>query len=142
MNSDLLLALDQIEKEKNISKEILIEAMENSLVAACKNHFGKADNISVNINRETGEVGVFAAKEVVEEVTDPVMEISVEQAAKDFPDAQLGDIVQVVVTPKNFGRIAAQKAKGVVVQKIREEERKVLYHQYSALEREVITGIV
>lgn len=142
MNSELMQALDQIEKEKNISKEILIEAMENSLVAACKNHFGKADNIRVNINRETGEVSVYAEKEIVEEVEDPVLQISAVEAKEKFPLNQTGDIVHVVVTPKNFGRIAAQKAKQVVVQKIREEERKVLFNQYYGRERDVVTGIV
>ncbi|WP_343209004.1 transcription termination factor NusA [Anaerolentibacter hominis] len=142
MNSELMEALDQIEKEKNISKEILIEAMENSLVAACKNHFGKADNIKVNINRETGEVGVFAEKEIVEEVEDALTQISVEEAKVKYPKNELGDVVNIVVTPKNFGRIAAQKAKQVVVQKIREEERKVLYNQYYGKEKDVVTGIV
>lgn len=142
MNSELIDALNQIEKEKNISKEILLEAMENSLVAACKNHFGKADNIRVNIDRETGEVTVYAEKEIVEEVTDKVTQISVAEAILRFPKNNLGDIVHVEVTPKNFGRIAAQKAKQVVVQKIREEERKVLFNQYYGKEKDIVTGIV
>ena len=139
---ELIEALELIEKEKDISKEILLEAIENSLVAACKNQYGKADNIKVYINRETGIVNVFAEKEVVEEVEDPVLQIGQTEAAIKFPKAALGDIVQVEVTPKNFGRIAAQKAKQVVVQKIREEERKVLYSQYYAKEKDIVTGIV
>lgn len=142
MNSELIDALNQIEKEKDISKEILLEAMENSLVAACKNHFGKADNIRVNIDRETGEVAVYAEKEIVEEVTDKVTQISEAEAILRFPKNNLGDIVHVEVTPKNFGRIAAQKAKQVVVQKIREEERKVLFNQYYGKEKDIVTGIV
>lgn len=142
MNSELIDALNQIEKEKDISKEILLEAMENSLVAACKNHFGKADNIRVNIDRETGEVTVYAEKEIVEEVTDKVTQISEAEAILRFPKNNLGDIVHVEVTPKNFGRIAAQKAKQVVVQKIREEERKVLFNQYYGKEKDIVTGIV
>lgn len=141
-NSELIDALNQIEKEKNISKEILLEAMENSLVAACKNHFGKADNIKVNIDNVTGAVSVYAERLIVEEVTDPVTEISVIEAILKYPKNNLGDIVNVEVTPKNFGRIAAQKAKQVVVQKIREEERKVLFDQYYGKEKDVVTGIV
>ena len=118
--------------------------MENSLVAACKNHFGKADNIKVYIDRKTGAVSVFAERVVVEQVQDPVMEISLSEATMKFPKGkyELGDIVQVEVTPKNFGRIAAQKAKQVVVQKIREEERKVLFNQYYGREKDIVTGIV
>lgn len=141
-NRELIEALNQIEKEKDISKDILLEALENSLVAACKNNFGRADNIKVNIDRVTGEVSVYAMKEVVEEVTDPVMQISLAQAKMKDVKHEVGDIVPVEVTPKNFGRIAAQKAKQVVVQKIREEERKVLYNQYVAKEKDIVTGIV
>ncbi|SFR81708.1 transcription termination factor NusA [Anaeromicropila populeti] len=141
-NKELIEALNQIEKEKDISKEVLLEAMENSLVAACKNHFGKADNIKVNINRVTGAVSVFAERQIVQNVVDKVTEISVEEAILKFPLNNVGDIVQVEVTPANFGRIAAQKAKQVVVQKIREEERKVLYNQYYGKEKDIVTGIV
>ena len=141
-NRELINALNQIEKEKDISKDILLEALENSLVAACKNNFGRADNIKVSIDRETGQVNVYAMKEVVEEVTDPVTQISLAQAKMKDGNFKLGDMVSVEVTPKNFGRIAAQKAKQVVVQKIREEERKVLYQQYSSKERDIVTGIV
>ena len=141
-NRELIDALDQIEREKDISKDILLEALENSLVAACKNNFGRADNIKVNIDRNTGEVNVYAQKEVVETMTDPVMQVSLAQARMNDPKKDIGDIVNVEVTPKNFGRIAAQKAKQVVVQKIREEERKVLFTQFSAKERDIVTGIV
>ena len=141
-NRELIEALNQIEKEKDISKDILLEALENSLVAACKNNYGRADNIKVNIDRVTGEVNVFAMKEVVEEVTDTVMQISLAQAKMKDSRKELGDIMAIEVTPKNFGRIAAQKAKQVVVQKIREEERKVLFTQYSGKEKDIVTGIV
>ena len=139
---ELIEALNQIEKEKDISKDIILEALQNSLVAACKNNFGRADNIKVNIDRDTGKVNVYALKEVVEEVTDPVSQISLAQAQKIDPVNDIGDIVNIEVTPKNFGRIAAQKAKQVVVQKIREEERKVLFKQYSMKEKDIVTGIV
>ncbi len=141
-NRELIEALNQIEKEKDISKDILLEALENSLVAACKNNYGRADNIKVNIDRITGEVNVFAMKEVVEEVADPIMQISLAQAKMKDSRKELGDMVAIEVTPKNFGRIAAQKAKQVVVQKIREEERKVLFTQYSSKEKDIVTGIV
>lgn len=141
-NKELILALDQIEKEKNISKEILLEALENSLVAACKNHFGTADNIKVNINRDNGAVTVLAEREIVENATDLITQIDAEEAKVKYPKKNIGDIVDIEVTPKNFGRIAAQKAKQVVVQKIREEERKVIYKEFSSLEKEIVTGIV
>jgi N utilization substance protein A len=141
-NRELIEALNQIEREKDISKDILLEALENSLVAACKNNFGRADNIKVNINRNTGEVNVYAMKEVVETVTDQIVQVSLAQARMKDPGADIGNIVAIEVTPKNFGRIAAQKAKQVVVQKIREEERKVLYTQYSNKEKDIVTGIV
>ena len=105
---ELIKALDDIEKEKGISKDILLEAIENSLVAACKNEYGKADNIRVTMNRETGEVKVFADKTVVEEVEDPEMEISVADARLKNKFYDPGDIVHVEIVPKNFGRIAAQ----------------------------------
>lgn len=141
-NRELIEALDELEKEKEISKDIILEAIENSLLAACKNHFGKSDNIKVNINREAGEVTVFAEKDIVEDVNDPAMEISLSDAKKISEDKEIGDKVDIVVTPKDFGRIAAQKAKQVVVQKIREEERKVIYNQYYEKEKDIITGVV
>ena len=142
--SELIEALDIIEKEKQISKEVILEAIENSLLAACKNQFGKSENIRVNINRETGEVKVFAVKEVVDDddLEDETTQMGITEAILVHDKTEIGDTVEVEVTPKNFGRIAAQKAKQVVVQKIREEERKVLYVQYLEKEREVITGIV
>jgi len=141
-NKEFIAALDQLEKEKDIKKEVLLEALENSLLAACKNHFGKSDNIHVNINRDTGEVKVYAEREVVEEVEDPVMQISLPEAKLIVPYIEIGEFVQIEVTPRNFGRIAAQKAKQVVVQKIREEERKVLYSQFYEKEKDVVTGVV
>ena len=139
---ELIDALNQIEKEKEISKEILLEAIENSLLAACKNQYGKADNIKVIMDRDTGKVSVYAEREVVEEVTDPVTQISIAEAILKYSRSQIGDLVNVEVTPKNFGRIAAQKAKQVVVQKIREEERKALFNQYFTKEKDIVTGIV
>lgn len=142
MNTELLEALTILEKEKNISKEVLMEAIEQSLIQACKNHFGKADNVHVTIDHETCEFSVYADKIVVEVVEDPVMEISLSNAKMMDSKYELGDIVQVPIQSKQFGRIATQNAKNVILQKIREEERKVLYDEYFQKEKDVVTGVV
>lgn len=142
MNTELLEALDILEKEKSISKDTLLEAIEQSLIQACKNHFGKADNVHVNINPETCDFGVYAEKTVVEEVTDPVMEISLANAKMMNSQYEPGDVVNVEIKSKEFGRIATQNAKNVILQKIREEERKVIFNQYYGKEKDVVTGIV
>ena len=142
MNTELLEALSILEKEKNISKDTILDAIEQSLLQACKNHFGKADNVTVTINRETGDFHVMAAKTVAEEVEDSVEQISLADAKMINPSYEVGDIVNVEIQSKSFGRIATQNAKNVILQKIREEERKVLYDEYFGKEREVVTGIV
>ena len=142
MNTELLEALTILEKEKNISKEVLMEAIEQSLIQACKNHFGKADNVHVTIDHETCEFSVYADKTVVEVVEDPVMEISLSNAKMMDSKYELGDIVQVPIQSKQFGRIPTQNAKNVILQKIREEERKVLYDEYFQKEKDVVTGVV
>ena len=142
MNTELLEALTILEKEKNISKEVLMEAIEQSLIQACKNHFGKADNVHVTIDHETCEFSVYADKTVVEVVEDPVMEIILSNAKMMDSKYELGDIVQVPIQSKQFGRIATQNAKNVILQKIREEERKVLYDEYFQKEKDVVTGVV
>ena len=146
MNKELLEALEQVEKEKNISKDTLLEAIENSLLTACKNHFGKADNVKVNINPQTGDFSVYAEKEVVEKMdpqeNDPLLQISLAEAKMMDPKYEVGDIVHVPIKSKEFGRIATQNAKNVILQKIREEERKVLYKEYFSMEKEVMTGTV
>ena len=142
MNNELLEALTILEQEKNISKETLLEAIENSLITACKNHFGKADNIKVNIDPETCEFHVLAEKTVVEKVEDDVTEISLANARMIDSAYNLGDVVNVEVKSKEFGRIATQNAKNVILQKIREEERKAIYSEYYSMEKDVVTGIV
>lgn len=142
MNRELIEALNVLEKEKDISKDTLLEAIENSLLTACKNHFGKADNVKVTINRETGDFKVIAEKTVVEEVKDDVTEISLANAKLKDPRFELGDVVNVEIKSKEFGRIATQNAKNVILQKIREEERKVLFNQYYEKEKDIVTGIV
>ena len=142
MNNELLEALTILEQEKNISKETLLEAIENSLITACKNHFGKSENVKVNIDPETCEYHVFQEKKVVEKVEDPVEEISLVNAKMIDSKYELDDIVNVEVKSKEFGRIATQNAKNVILQKIREEERKVLFDEYYSKEKDIVTGIV
>lgn len=142
MNKELLEAMEILEKEKNISKDTMIEAIENSLITACKNHFGKADNVRVSMNRDTGDFAVYAEKTVVEQVEDDVMEISLADAKMLNPRNECGDVVQIPLDSKKFGRIATQNAKNVILQKIREEERKALYNDYYTMEKDVTTGIV
>lgn len=142
MNTELLEALNILEKEKDISKETLLEAIENSLLNACKNHFGKADNVKVIMDRETCYYQLFAEKEVVEEVEDTLEQISLEDARNIDGKYDIGDIVQIPIESKSFGRIATQNAKNLILQKIREEERKVVYDQYFEKEKDIVTGIV
>ncbi len=142
MNSELMEALDMLEKEKEISKDTLFDAIENSLITACKNHFGKADNVKVEIDRETCDFLCYAEKEVVEEVEDDCVQISLDDAQKISVKAKLGDMIHVEIKSKEFGRIATQNAKNVILQKIREEERSVIYNQYFEKEKDVVTGIV
>ena len=142
MNTELLEALTILEKEKDISKETLLDAIENSLINACKNHFGKADNIKVIMDRETCDYQLIQEKTVVDEVMDDVEEISLEDAKNIDRKYEIGDIVQIPVESKSFGRIATQNAKNLILQKIREEERKVIYDQYFEKEKDIVTGIV
>lgn len=140
--SELIDALNQLQKEKNIEKEVIMQAIEDSLVAACNRDFGKNAIVKVNMDRETGDISVFVEKTVVEEVEDPATEISLEDAKmRDF-HYDLGDVVNIEVTPKNFGRIAAQHARSVIVQKIKEEERRVLFEHFSHKEKDIVTGVV
>ena len=142
MNTELLEALNILEKEKDNSKETLLEAIENSLLNACKNHFGKADNVKVIMDKETCDYQLFAEKEVVEEVEDTLEQISLEDARNIDGKYDIGDIVQIPIESKSFGRIATQNAKNLILQKIREEERKVVYDQYFEKEKDIVTGIV
>ena len=142
MKKELWGAMDVLEKEYNISKETLLEAIENSLITACKNHFGKADNVKVVIDREGCDYSVFAEKEVVEVVEDPVTQISLADARMRAARFQIGDIVQVEINSREFGRIATQNAKNVILQKIREESRKSQLNEWQCKEKDVVTGIV
>jgi len=142
MNLDLLKALDDIEKDKGIAKDVLLEAIEAALLSAYKKDFGSKENVSVEVNEETGQVMVFSRKKVVEEIKNDNYEILLENAKKIDSEVELEEYVDVEITPDNFGRIAAQTAKQVVMQRIREAERDVLYEDYKRKEGEIITGTI
>lgn len=142
MNQDFILALDEIEKQKNIKKEVILEAIEQALFAAYKKNYGQAQNVVVKIDREKGDIKVFQQKEVVEEVTDSLCQIGLEEARLKDKRYNAGDFVDFEVTPKNFGRIAAQTAKQVVVQRIKEAERDNLFNAYSDHENQMISGVI
>ena len=142
MSAELLHALEQLEKERGINKDILVEAIEQALISAYKRNFGSAQNVEVTIEKSSGEVRVYALKTIVEEVTDPAGEMSLEQAKRFGADFEIGDIVEVEVTPRKFGRIAAQTAKQVVMQRIREAERGIIFDEFSSREEDIVNGIV
>lgn len=142
MNRELIESLEVLEKEKDINKEVLFEAIENSLLMAYKNHFGKNDNVVATVDRETGDFKIVAEKKVVEQVEDVSCEISLDNAKEIDVNYEVGDVIKVEVKSKEFGRIATQNAKNVILQKIREEERKVVFNRYYAKEKDIVTGIV
>ena len=142
MNKEFIEAIEALEKEKDISKDILIEAIESALVSAYKKNYGTSQNVRVNIDREEGDIDVFMRKDVVEEVEDDMVEISLEDALEIDPRYEVGDVVEYQVTPRDFGRIAAQTAKQVVVQRIREAERGMIFDDYITRQGEIITGTV
>jgi len=142
MSAELIHALEQIEKDKGISKEILIDAIEAALITAYRRNFGSAMNVEVYIDRLTGDVRVFALKHIVETVKDPSTELSLEQAKQFGAEFEVGDIVEVEVTPRKFGRIAAQTAKQVVMQRIREAERGIIYEEFSNKEDDIVSGVI
>jgi N utilization substance protein A len=142
MNTEFIEALEEIEKTKGITKDAILDALEAALISSYKKNFGTAQNVEVIINRENGEIKVFAKKTVVEKVTNPSLEISLEESKKIDDKYELGDTVMLEVTPKNFGRIAAQTAKQVVIQRIKDAEREVIYNEFINRENEIITGMV
>ncbi|MFW5648374.1 MAG: transcription termination factor NusA [Candidatus Alkaliphilus sp. MAG34] len=142
MNVEFTKALEQIEKDKGISKDTLIEAVEAALISSYKRNFGSAQNVRVEINRDTGEVNVYSRKTITDDVTDDLLEIHIEDAKKHNINYEIGDVFEGKVTPRNFGRIAAQTAKQVVVQRIREAERGIVYDEFINRESELVTGEV
>ena len=142
MSAELKEAIEMIAREKNISKNALLDGIEQSLLQACKNHFGKADNVVVEIDRDTCDYQVYSNKTVVETVEDPALEMSLLDAKKKDEKYEIGDTVRVPIESKSFGRIATQNAKNVILQKIREEERKSLFERYYEREHQIISGTV
>jgi N utilization substance protein A len=142
MSMEFIEALSEIEREKGISKDVLIEAIEAALISSYKRNFNTAQNVRVDINRTTGLIKVYARKTIVEEVLDPRLEISLEAARAINPHYQTDDIAEIEVTPRDFGRIAAQTAKQVVTQRIREAERGLIYHAFVDKEQDIVTGII
>ncbi|WP_335870754.1 transcription termination factor NusA [Bacillus sp. 2205SS5-2] len=142
MSTEFLDALTILEKDKGVSREVLIDAIEAALVSAYKRNFNQAQNVRVDLNMDNGTMRVFARKEVVDEVFDPRLEISVEEAKSMNPNYVVDDIVELEVTPKDFGRIAAQTAKQVVTQRVREAERGIVYAEFIDREEDIMTGIV
>jgi N utilization substance protein A len=142
MNPELLSALEDLEREKGIDKEVLFQAIESALISAYRRNFGSVQNVRVGIDRQSGQTQVFAQKTVAASVTDHRLEVSEEEARAVRAGAEPGDVVEFEVTPKNFGRIAAQTAKQVIVQRIREAERGLIYEEYSNRAGDIVSGIV
>ncbi|HEY8530882.1 MAG TPA: transcription termination factor NusA, partial [Limnochorda sp.] len=142
MNLELVGALNELEQERGISKEILLSAIESAIVSAYKRNFSNAENVRVEVNDRTGAISVYAQKEVVEEVEDGTVQISLDEARQIDPGVKVGDVIDVEVTPRDFGRIAAQTAKQVVIQRIREAERALIYDEFSNRAEEIVTGTV
>jgi len=142
MNRDLIAVFEYLEKEKGIKREIVIQAIEESLRAAARKSIDGASNVTVTINPKTGDIDVFSEKEIVTDVEVPSQEISLEEARKIDPDSEIGQFIDVIVTPKDFGRIAAQKARQVISQKLRGAERDVIYEEYRHRVNELISGTV
>ena len=142
MNIEFLEAIEELEREKHMPKDMLIEAIESALVSAYKKNYGTSQNVRVSIDRETGDINIYMRKDIVEEVEDEFTQTSLEEAQEIDPEYELGDVIEYQVTPQDFGRIAAQTAKQVVVQRIREAERGMIYDEYVGRAGEVVTGVV
>ncbi|NLJ99347.1 MAG: transcription termination/antitermination protein NusA [Tissierellia bacterium] len=142
MNVEFIEALEDIEKEKGVSKEVILDALESALISSYKKNFGSSQNVEIEIDKSTGKVNVYAKKTVVEQVEDDLMEVDIEEAKEIDEKYQVGDIVNIEITPKNFGRIAAQTAKQVVIQRIKDAERDVIFDEFINRENEIITGTV
>ncbi|OCA85437.1 transcription termination/antitermination protein NusA [Bacillus sp. FJAT-27225] len=142
MSSELMDALTILERDKGISRDVLIEAIEAALISAYRRNFNQAQNVRIDLNMQTGTMRVFARKEVVDQVFDPRLEISIDEARLINPNYQVEDVVEMEVTPKDFGRIAAQTAKQVVTQRVREAERGIIYSEFIDREEDIMTGIV
>lgn len=141
-NKELILSLEELEKERGIKKEILLEAIETALVTAYKRNFDSLENVKVEMDRKTGATHVYSIKEVVKKANDDVMEISLKDAQKIIKDLDIGDNVEIEIVPKDFGRIAAQTAKQVIIQKLREVERDIIYSEFNDRKGEIVSGLI
>ena len=141
-NNELITALEEMEKERGISKDYMLESLESALVMAYKKNFDSAENVKVTMDKKTGETHVYAVKEIVKEVEDPKLQISSADAKKINKKLKVGDVVNIEIFPKNFGRIAAGTAKQIIVQKIREAEREILYSEFNQRKGEIVTGMI
>ncbi len=142
MNKEFIIALEELEKTKNVDKRIILEALEKALVKSYQKNYDNNENVDVSIDDETGEIEVYSLKNVVEEVNEPIAEISKTKANEIDPKLDLGDICRVKIAPKNFGRVAAQTARNIVIQKIRDAQRDSVYSEYLDRANEIITGVV
>lgn len=140
MNKDFMLALDELCKDKNVDKEVILEALEKALVKSYQKNYDNQDNVDIVVDHETGEIGVYALKDVVEEVEDNIKEISLKDAKETDAALEVGDVARIKLVPKNFGRVAAQTARNIVIQKIRDAQRESLFGDYLDRENELITG--
>lgn len=141
-NKQLIVAIQELEKEKGIKKDYLLDSIESALLTAYKRNYNSQENVKVVVDRETGASHLYSVKEVVEHAENPILQISLEEARKIDKEAQIGGTVDVELVPKNFGRIAAQTAKQVIIQKLREAERKIIYSEYSERKGEIVSGII
>ena len=141
-NKELILALEELEKEKGIKKEYLLESIETALVTAYKRNFDSLENVKVVMDEKTGATHVFSLRDVKKKVENPETEITVKEAQKINPDLAEGDVLETEIVPRNFGRIAAQTAKQVIIQKIREAEREIIYTNYNDRKGEIVSGLI
>ena len=141
-NKQLIVAIQELEKEKGIKKDYLLDSIESALLTAYKRNYNSQENVKVVVDRETGASHLYSVKEVVEHAENPILQISLEEARKIDKEAQIGSTVDVELVPKNFGRIAAQTAKQVIIQKLREAEREIIYSEYSERKGEIVSGII
>ena len=141
-NKELILALEELEKEKGIKKEYLLESIETALVTAYKRNFDSLENVKVVMDEKTGATHVFSLRDVKKKVENPETEITVKEAQKINPDLAEGDVIETEIVPRNFGRIAAQTAKQVIIQKIREAEREIIYTNYNDRKGEIVSGLI
>lgn len=142
MNKDFMLALDELCKDKNVDKEIILEALEKALIKSYQKNYDNQENVDVSIDHESGQIDVFALKDVVEEVEDNISQISLKEAKEIDKNLEIGDVCRIKLVPKNFGRVAAQTARNIVIQKIRDAQRESLFGDYIDRENELITGLI